>query len=466
MGTSDRGAAAVHWVPWKPEAFARARDHRKPILLSVCAGWSHGCREMDRTTFAAADLVDIINESFVAIRVEADERPDIAERYDLGGIPTTAFLTPDGHVIGGGTFIDESRMRDVLPRVLTVDFAEVKSEVASQPAVQSRDGSTWPDEALQNVVFATFDEAHAGFGGAPKFPHTAPVRLALEIHALTGNPAMLERATRTLDTMGWGALYDDENGGFFRYCTSIDWTNPAREKLLVTNAALLDLYLAAGEQTATERWFARAADVVAFIERTLRRRDDAWRASADVELSRVLSDANASAVSAMLYAAQVFKDDALGTRAIDALEHVLLAAYKPGDGVAHCGGVRALLSDQVAMSSATLDAWEATGNIVYRMMAEELMHYALRTMWDAQNGGFFDRAPAAYQDEPIASRAPLRPFVLNCEAAIVLHRLAHAIDDAVFQQRAVEALASVGRVASAYGPHAAHYLLARRAVLR
>lgn len=468
MSTSGRGTAAVDWVPWNGESFARARREHKPILLSIAAGWSHGCREMDRVTFADHDIAALVNASFVPVRVDADERPDVAERFDLGGLPTTAFLTPDAELIGGGTFIDAARLRAALPRVLAVDLRDGRlstMDAAQQP--RDSDPARLTDAALTDTVFSTFDRVYAGFGDAPKFPHVAPVRLALDMHAETGNPLMLECATRTLDAMGWGELYDEQEQGFFRYCASRDWTRPAREKLLVTNAALLDLYLSAGEQTASERWFARAADIAGFIERTLRRRDDAWRAAANVELSRVLSDANAVAVSAMLHAADVFKDDALGKRAVDVFEHALLGAYKPGDGVAHCGGgARALLTDQVGMATAALDAWEATGNIVYRMMAEELMHFAIRTMWDDSRGAFFDRAPAVYSDEPRAARRTLTPFVLNCDAAIVLRRLAEAVNDASFQQRAVAALAAVAGAAASHGPLAAHYLIARRAVLR
>jgi len=169
----------------------------------------------------------------------------------------------------------------------------------------------------------------------------------------------------------------------------------------------------------------------------------------------------------MLHAARVFDDEALGKRAIEALERVLLSSYKPGGGVAHSAtGVRGLLTDHVSMATATLDAWESTGNVVYRMMAEELMHFALRTMWDGESGGFFDRAVDDNDPPGVPPCRPLKPFVLNCEAAIVLRRLAEAINDPTFGEQAVQALAAVSGRAASHGPVAAHYLLARRAVLR
>ncbi len=267
---------------------------------------------------------------------------------------------------------------------------------------------------------------------------------------------MLDRAVRTLDAIGWGPLYDEEDGGFFRCAARADWTEPEPEKLLAPNAALLDLYVHAGTVLGHERWFARAVDVAHYINRAMAAANGAWLLSACADPARQFSDANAATASAMLHAAAVFQDEALGRRALNALERVLLSSYKPGDGVAHsAAGIRGLLTDQVAMAAANLDAWESTGNIVYRMMAEELAHYALRTMWDETGGGFFDRAADAAARDPLPG-VPLKPFVLNCDAAMVLRRLADAVDDPGFAARARETLEAIAgrapRVLGAGGP--------------
>ena len=454
--------ATVSWLPWGAVAFARARDEGRPILLSVVAPWSIGCKEMDRVTYGDAETVAAISASVIAIRVDADHRPDLADRYDFGALPTTAFLTSDGRILGGGTYVSPERLRDALSRL------------SSEPSwLDTQFGYGYADDAVPDPawltaqVFAAFDESYGGFGGSPKFPHTAPVRLALDSYVETGDPVMLDRAARTLDAMGWGGLYDDVEGGFFRCAADGDWSGAQAEKLLPVNASLLDLYVYAGTVASNERWFARAVDVVHFIERKLIAANGAWRYTPCAEPARQFSDANAVTASAMLHAARVFDDAALGKRAIDALERVLLSSYKPGHGVAHsAAGVRGLLTDHVAMASATLDAWESTGNIVYRMMAEELMHFAVRTMWDSADGGFFDRAAAEEDTSGVPPPVSLKPFVLNCEAAIVLRRLAEAINDAEFGRRAADALTAVGPRAASYGPLAAHYLIARRVVLR
>ena len=452
----------VAWLPWEAAAFARARAEGKPILLSVDAPWSIGCREMDRVTYGDADTVAAITATCVAVRVDADQRPDLADRYDFGALPTTAFLTADGDLLGGGTFVAPERLREALGRLSLVPATLASQQPAPEAAGGSEDVAT-----LTDVVFATFDEQHGGFGSRPKFAHTAPVRLALDLFVESSRPLMLERAARTLDAMGWGGLYDEEHGGFCRCAAEADWTGVQNERVLTVNAALLDLYVYAGTVASNERWFARAVDLVHFIERKLIAANGAWRFSESAAPGRQFSDANAVAASAMLHAARVFDDEALGKRAIEALERVLLSSYKPGGGVAHSAtGVRGLLTDHVTMATATLDAWESTGNVVYRMMAEELMHFALRTMWDGESGGFFDRAVDDNDPPGVPRCRPLKPFVLNCEAAIVLRRLAEAINDPAFGKQAVQALAAVSGRAASHGPLAAHYLLARRAVLR
>ena len=455
------GGGALDWLPWGGDAFRRARAEGKPVLLSIVASWARGCHEMDRVCYGDPSIAAQIGRTLIPIRVDADERPDIADRYDLGGLPTTAFLSEDAELLGGGTFVPPERLRIAIDKVVNRSHDQPGSVARPLPA----GGRVLEEGALVELVFGSFDETHGGFGTAPKFPLTIPVRLAIDLYAESGDPEMLERAVRTLDAMGWGPLYDAESGGFFRCAASEDWTSPESGKLLQTNVNLLDLYLHAGERLGHERWLTRAADVADYVNRGLAGANNGWRVAECARPTRKFTDGNALAVSAMLRAAATLDDEALGPRAMDALERVLLASYKPGHGVGHSAhGARGLLVDQVAMAAANLDAWEATGNVVYRMMAEELMHYALRTMWDAAEGGFFDRADDGRPDEPPAGT--LKPFPLNCEAAVVLARIARATDEQAFAQRAAETLSAMGPRAAESGPLAAHYLIARRAVLR
>ena len=455
-----RPRTAVTWLPWTRAAFDRAREEEKIVFLSVDAAWSKACRDMDDRCYADPAVAEEINRWFIPVRVDADRRPDVAERYDLGGLPTTAFLTPEGDVLGGGTFVPKERLLGALTRVRAAGSTTARS--APPPAPTARRST----EALIAQVFDSFDREHAGFGGAPKFPLTGPVRLALDLFRETGSAVMADYATRTMDAIGWGALYDEVDGGFFRCCASVDWQEPAREKLLSTNAALLDLFLEAGVTLRNERWLARAADVLEYVQSRLSDAPgEGWRMSEASDGAR-FSDVNAHMVSSALRASTVFEDVSLRQLALQSAETVLLASYRPGDGVAHCrGGVRGLVSDQIASAGAQLDAWDVTEDVPHQMMAQELVHCAIRTGWDPEQGGFFDRGPEA--DAELALRENrLKPFVLNCEAAEVLHRLSQAVADDEFHRLAVSALDAVGPFAELHGPLAAHYLLARRSLSR
>jgi len=503
MAPSRAVSTGVAWQPWGAAAFTRARTEHKAVLLSIAASWCHWCREMDRTSYADPEIVALINDRFVAVRVDADERPDISERYNLGGWPTTAFLTADGEILGGGTFVPIERLRGVLARVaeevgetpLTASrespFAEATADKPpfgnAQGDPEALEGSRIDDAALTDAIFASFDPMHGGFGVEPKFPLTAPVQLALDLWQDTRDERYRTIALATLDAMGWSALYDAVDGGFFRYATTRDWQLPHHEKLLEPNAALLRLYLNAGAALDMPRFTHRAADALRYIQNTLADPvDGGWRASQAADpayyaaasseqrselptpdvYDRLYADAIASMVSAALQAARVFADDGLRAFAVKSLERVLLACYKPGSGVSHWWDGqprgRGLLIDQIATASACLDAFEATENIVYEMMAEELAHFAIRAMWDEHAGGFFDRSRESSDEEIGLLRQGLKPFVVNCEAARLLRRLAASSGDHDFTGYAERTLSAMAPFALDQGPLAAHYLLASR----
>jgi uncharacterized protein len=507
----DRRALStgVDWQPWSAAAFARARAEHKAVLLSIHASWCHWCHEMDRTSYADPDIVAFINESFVAVQVDADERPDVSERYSLGGWPTTAFLTADGDILTGGTFVPVERMHDVLSRVAeqfrtrhpeldrsgTPGLDRSGREGADRsgraglhapPAVYGPPAIYAPPTptALRDSVFASFDPAHGGFGVEPKFPLAAPIELALQLWEATHDERWRTIATRTLDAMGWGALYDEPDGGFFRYATTRDWQLPHCEKLLEVNAALLRVYLHGGRVLDAPRFTDRAADTLRYVQNTLADPvDGGWHASQEADpdyyalaseqrrtraaprvSNRLYADANAAMISAAIDAMRTFEDDGLGAFAQRSLERVLMACYKPGSGVAHRFDaqprVRGLLADQIATATACLDVFELGGNIVYEMMAEELAHFVIRVMWDDATGGFFDRSIADPDEDVGLLRERLKPFATNCDAARMLTRLASSSGNHEFESFAERTLAAMVPYALEQGPLAAHYLLA------
>jgi len=479
----------IHWLPWSAVPFARARAGRRPVLLSIVTGWSLACRAMEDTSYADPAVVALVNERFIPVRVDADRRPDISERYSLGGWPTTAFLTSDGALIGGGTFVAPDRFAAVLSRA--ADTFAARGDTLTSGARRTADADApstateqvVSDDELLRIVLATFDQAHGGFGAAPKFPLVAPVRLMLQRHQEQPDDEALHAATRSLDAMGWSALYDDTGGGFHR-CTSDDgWREPQREKLLEVNAGLIDLYVEAAHLLGVQRYADRARDALTYVQNWLADPvDGGW---GGYELATSMDEAdplgpaaprvdrtlfsgwNGTMISTALHLAHAFEDDALGRFALTALERVLAICYRPGQGVAHYverqGRVGSFLDDQFAVAGACLDAHDATGNIVYEMMAQELALYAMRALWSPERAGFFDRA-AGEAAEAIGRLAdPLVPFAANCDAAAVLHRLALTTNKPDFASTADAVLASMAPHAIGHGPAAAHYLLGRRA---
>jgi uncharacterized protein len=454
----------ITWLPWSAEAFARAAREGKPVLLSITAAWCQACHEMDRTTYADPEVAALVRDRFVAVRVDTDRRPDINERYNLGGWPTTAFLTANGDVITGGTFVPADRMTAVLTRVAS---AFKSSPQLSRPAPEAR-GETnevhqdLETETIIESVFAAFDEEHGGFGIEPKFPHTAPLHLAMALFRESGDARWRAIVERTLDAMANGGLWDARGGGFYRYATARNWQLPHTEKLLETNAELLRVYAEAALVFSRQVDRDRCAAIAGFITGTLRAEAGGYRGS-DAD-GMLYMDGNARAAGALLGAATVLDDSALAREALASFERVILLCYKPGAGLAHYSDgvarVRGLLSDQIYTVGALLDAHDVSALEPYKMMAEELTHVAVRELWDEAGGGFVDRA--GHDADIGLLRTRRKPFVANADAASMLIRLERTSGDAGFHARAEGALRAASGQLAGQGPLAAHYVLGAR----
>jgi uncharacterized protein YyaL (SSP411 family) len=461
----------ITWLPWSAEAFTRAAREGKPVLLSITAAWCHACHEMDRTTYADPEVAALVRDRFVPVRVDTDRRPDINERYNLGGWPTTAFLTPDGDVITGGTFVPVDRMSGLLTRVVsafeTAAALSGPGRAAAGLAEADGDGSgeggrgVDPADVIASI-FSTFDEEHGGFGVEPKFPHTAPLHLAMALFRENGDERWRAIVERTLDAMADGGLWDAQRGGFYRYSTRRDWQLPHTEKLLETNAELLRAYAEAALIFERPVDRDRCAAIGGFITGVLRAEAGGYRGS-DAD-GMLYMDGNAKAAGALVGAATVLDDSALAREALASFERVVLLCYKPSAGLAHYSDgvarVRGLLADQIYTAAALLDAHDVSALEPYKMMAEELTRVAVRELWDGAGGGFFDRAAT---DADIGLlRARRKPFVANAEAASMLARLERTTGSSEFHALAEGALRAASRQLAGQGPLAAHYVLAAR----
>src|SRR6478609_8583123 len=302
----------VQWHQWGEEAFAEARRENKPILLDIGAVWCHWCHVMDRESYDDPAIAAIVNEHFVAVKVDRDERPDIDSRYQAavqavsgqGGWPLTAFLTPDGKPFYGGTYFppDDGYGRPSFRRVLLSianaykekhgDVMEqatlVENAIAQSESFADRDGriSSAVITAIQESALKMFDPQHGGFGQAPKFPHPSALDLLIERYANTqdsaelrsGEPAtnsnrLREVIVTTLEHMARGGVYDQLAGGFHRYSVDERWVVPHFEKMCYDNSELLKNYVH-GYQATGEQFFAAVArDIIRWMDEWLSDRD-------------------------------------------------------------------------------------------------------------------------------------------------------------------------------------------------
>ena len=302
----------VNWHQWGAEAFERAKREDKPVLLDIGAVWCHWCHVMDRESYEDPELAAIVNEHFVAIKVDRDERPDVDSRYQAavqsisgqGGWPLTAFLTPDGRPYFGGTYFPRGDRygRPGFERVLltmadvwktrrdeAVESADsVFAAIEHGEAFDGREGSLSlgiVDKLLTSTV-GQFDPRHGGFGSQPKFPHPAMLDLLIDAAGRTGDEAARQAATVTLARMACGGVYDQLAGGFHRYSTDERWVVPHFEKMLYDNAGLLANYVHAFQSFADADAAKVARDIIRWLDEVMTDRErGGFYASQDADLS-------------------------------------------------------------------------------------------------------------------------------------------------------------------------------------
>lgn len=245
-------AAEIRWRAWDDDAFRAAQAEDKPILLGISAVWCHWCHVMDETSYSDDQVIQLLNDRFITIRVDNDQRPDINARYNAGGWPTTAFLTPGGEVMAAMTYVPPEQMRDVLQQVSgyykdnkqTIDERIAQIMQSRDEAMRSASGSedALSDQILRDVLHTcadAYDPVFGGFGNEPKFPHTDAIDLLLHAYLRDDDRDALHMARKTMDYMCRGGTYDQEWGGCYRYSTKRDWSVPHYEKMLEDNALLL-----------------------------------------------------------------------------------------------------------------------------------------------------------------------------------------------------------------------------------
>jgi len=302
----------VWWQEWGDAAFATAAQADRPILLDVGAVWCHWCHVMDRESYEDGALARTINEHFVAIKVDRDERPDVDARYQAavqaisgqGGWPLTAILTPDGRPFFAGTYFprEDRYGRPGFERVLLTLANAWKTrrdevlESAASVLAAIEHGETFSARAdalslelvakLVGSAVGQFDPRNGGFGSQPKFPHPAALDLLIDVAARTGDEGAKEAATVTLRKMARGGIYDQLAGGFHRYSVDERWVVPHFEKMLYDNAGLLANYAHAFQTFVEPEFAAVARDIMRWMNEWLSDQErGGFYASQDADIS-------------------------------------------------------------------------------------------------------------------------------------------------------------------------------------
>jgi hypothetical protein len=294
----------VHWYPWGDAALARAREEKKPIMLSIGYAACHWCHVMAHESFEDDDTAAVMNELFINIKVDREERPDLDAIYqgalslmaEQGGWPLTMFCTPEGKPFWGGTYfppragMGRPGFPDLLEHIDKIYRTEEEKVQTNTGAILQALGemanlqpgtAPGPEDitTFADAIAEQIDTRHGGFGTAPKFPQCG----VLQLMWAHGSETARDAVTLTLDRMAQGGIYDHLGGGFARYSTDAAWLAPHFEKMLYDNAQLLELYALAWRGTKSPLYAQRAEETVGWLAREMTHPDGGLYATLDAD---------------------------------------------------------------------------------------------------------------------------------------------------------------------------------------
>ena len=465
----------IQWRAWDEEAFRTAEAESKPLLLTLTATWCHWCHVMDQTSYSDQRVIDLVNERFVPVRVDVDQRPDISLRYNQGGFPSIALLDSQARLITGRVYTPPDEMAQLLDQVSSryagsADMVGAPFEsgagTASSTPVAGSPGAT--ADLVLDKLRELYDADYGGLGVEPKQPPWEALGLLAALYSRSGDKTLLDMVKATLDGM-YDGLCDRNDQGFFRYSVSRDWRVPHYEKMLYTNASLAEAYLDAAQLTGRQVYRKAAVSALDYMLSTLYDKEAGlFYASQDAgeeyyrlpwkdrlpehqpSIDRTFYTGwNAAAASALLKAYA-----ALGTaRYLHAVVQVLDRVWD--DARAASGGLRhtingntegpEYLADHVHALRAYVELYQVTGNPDALRRAEDLAVQTQESFSDDDGAGFCDTAYR--QSTPGVVLPREKPLLENSLLAEALVKLSYLADDPRHQQLARDILTAFEGVA-------------------
>ena len=484
-------AHLVKWQPWSPAAFTKAQEEDKPVLLSISAVWCYWCHVMDDDTYSDPEVQDLLNEHFVTIRVDNDHRPDINARYNVGGWPTTAFLTGHGGLIGGATYLPPEQLISMI-----TEFAEAYKNDRPTLYTQARDllntrkdhaqrfvASSQLEESMTDrvsrIVVGSYDATNGGFGSEPKFPNASILRFLNHQYRTTGEDFFASMLIKTLDNMSDGQVHDSSDGGFFRHCAQADWTQPQYEKMLEDNLRLAREFLDASILLDRPKYRETAKQTFDYLLEQLYdpavpgfrgsqgAHSDYFSLSPDQRTADARPESDPScyasnnglAVTVLLDAAWKLGDLSLQTKALQTLETLDSAARSGSFSHVYSeqgpSDVPAFFTDWVWLLTALVQAHGNTAAEGYLERAVAVAQIMVDGFFDQKAGGFFD-----IEDQPDGiGHLQIKEKVLadNTVAAQALIRLHQTTRNADYRQIAEATLSAFVETFREQGEFAADY---------
>ncbi len=487
-------AHLIQWRQWDAEALEEAKTTQKLILLSLSAAWCHWCHVMDETTYSDEAVIGFVNGNFIPVRVDADMRPDVDSLYNQGGWPSTAILTPEGEVIDGGNYLPPEEMLGRLKRadaLYAADREGIAKRIEQARMMRSlRQGSPLTSspgkgdiESIAALLKDAFNEQYGGFGTGQKFPNPDALDFLLSVHAKNRDRDVRKIITKTLDGMATGGIHDKIDGGFFRYATKPDWSEPHYEKMLDVNAGMIKNYAEAYRALGEKRYRAVLRETVQYVRNNLfdsthgtfygsQDADESYYSKKDrkglkqpVVDKTSYADASSLMISALVSAHCTTGEGRYLDMAEKGADFIIRNMYSGEDGVFHyyrdsASRLPGLLSDNALFGSALLNLYNATGKRRYLALARRIGGIIVERFFDTASNQFRSSIGTAITQPATAGiLSDVNHNLANYRALCFLGRLLYAgpPDDRMSNARDAALMTFAGQyrrfspLAAAYG---------------
>ena len=416
----------INWYPWGEEALTKAIRENKIIFLSIGYSTCHWCHRMAKEAFSDVDIANYLNDNFISIKVDREERPDIDAVYmdaavritENAGWPLNIFLTPDKKPFFAGTYYPVKAQKgglDFLTLLKAINknwkdnkkmICESADEVIDKMENSNVDSEKVKDDAVTNAVWIMkniFDDKFGGFGGAPKFPIPQQIYFLLRYWYLYREEYSLYMVEKTLDNIANGEIYDKNNGGFYRYATTVDWKSPHYEKMLYTNALMILAFTESYRVMKKAKYKEIVEESLGYLINFLHSDEGGFYSAEDSEAfearrtnkevfidKKISASTNGMAILAFAYAGKTFENKEYIAIAKKCADFVLTKLKQDKLKSYYIDGTvkgEAYSVDYVYMIWGLIELYQATYNKYYLEKANELNNELIENFWDDKNGG-------------------------------------------------------------------------------